>query len=208
MKSVACAVALSSLVLASPASAEIIDEMPSNEGDHDSGFMFRGTLGFGYESLSIDAGFDATIGGVGGSISVALGGFVIPNLAINADLYALAVVDPSVEFNGQDLGEADAKLGLTAIGVGLTYYIMPLNLYLAGSVGIGQGSIEIEGGEAQADAGLAIHLSIGKEWFVSPDWGLGIAAEFVWADVPPDDDTGDSSASFTGFNVAFSVTYN
>ena len=210
MKSVACAVALSSLVLASPASAEIIDERPSNEGDHNSGFLFRGTLGVGYQALTVSqevlgTDFETSVSGLGASLGVALGGFVIPNLAINADLYGSTIIDPTLEAEGQEV-DVDASITYAAIGVGVTYYIMPLNLYVAGSLGFGRMTFEQNGEEFESEIGFSVHAAVGKEWFVNSDWGLGVAAELTWADVPTEVD--DASASYLGFNVAFSFTYN
>ncbi len=201
MKSVVCSVALASLTLASPALAD------PRAHHHNSGFMFRGTLGFGFESLALAVGStDSSLSGPGGALSVALGGFVTRNLAINADLYGAAVVDPTVKRDGNDLGEVEATVGLASIGLGLTYYFMPLNLYVAGSVGAGKATIEIDNVAFESELGLSVHVSVGKEWFVSRNWGLGIAVEFLFADVPTE--TSNSEANYLGFNLAFSATYN
>lgn len=209
MKSVIGAVALSSLVLASPASAEIIDERPSMQGEHSSGFLFRGTFGLGYDALSLssEGGFDATISGLGASLGIALGGFVTPGLAINADLYGSTILNPSAEVDGfGETGDVDATITFAALGLGVTYYVMPLNLYIAGSLGIGQLQLEQNGETAETDFGFTFHATLGKEWFVSQNWGVGVALDFNWADVPTDGD-GDS-ASYTTIAIAFSATYN
>jgi len=200
--------AFPSLLVASPAFAEIIDEMPSTASDHDSGFLLRLALGLGYESLSVSAGdTDVSIGGFGGALDVGIGGIVVPNLAINADIYASSVPSPGVSFNGQDLGNAnDATMTLASIGLGVTYYIMPLNLYLAGSLGIGKTTFSADGESEETDWGLSVNAMVGKEFFVSSDWGVGVAAQLIFADVPTNNDA--DSAHYLAFNIAFTATYN
>lgn len=175
---------------------------------HD-GFMLRLALGFGYESLSIDdgVGTELTASGFGVGSSIALGGVVARNLAINADLFASTVFSPNISENGVDLGEAqDTSVSLYGIGVGLTYWVMPLNLYLAGSVGISQATVEIQGLSFDADWGLAINAMIGKEFWVGREWGVGFAAQLLWANVPTVTD--EASSSYLAFNILFSATYN
>jgi len=60
---------------------------------HD-GFLLRLSLGFGFESLSIDNGAGTTtdLDGFGIGASVGIGGVVLPNLAINADFFGATVV--------------------------------------------------------------------------------------------------------------------
>ena len=48
---------------------------------------------------------------------------------------------------------------------------------------------------------------VGKEWWVTQDWGLGVAGEVLFASMK---DAGDTSITWTGtaFSVVFSATYN
>ena len=175
---------------------------------HD-GFLLRLSLGFGYESLGIDDGDGTTIdiSGFGVGSSIGIGGMVAENLAINADLFASTVFSPNVSQNGVELGEAnDSSISLAGLGVGVTYWVMPLNLYLAGSFGLGQASINVEGTTFEADWGLAINALVGKEFWVGNEWGIGLAAQLIWSNVPTEVDSAD--ASYLAFNILFSATYN
>src|SRR4029079_14699548 len=99
--------------------------------------------------------------------------------------------DPDVEIDGRDLGDAedlDRELGigddaqLVGIGIGLTYYIMPVNVYVSGAVGIGQIVFENYHGDREgSDIGFASDVIVGKEWWVGDDWGLGVAGQFMFA---------------------------
>lgn len=175
---------------------------------HD-GFLLRLTLGLGYENLSLDDGVGTTVGvgGLGGGASIGIGGMVIPNLAINADIFASTVVSPNASQNGVDLGTAaNTKVGLSGIGVGATYYVMPVNLYLAASVGVAQSWLTVQGADFASNAGLAVRAAVGKEFWVGSEWGLGVAGEFTYADVPARSDA--ASASFISANVVFTATFN
>lgn len=176
---------------------------------HD-GFYLRLAIGAGYESLNIDGGSSGSelgLGGFGGGTSIALGGMVTENLAINADIFAGVVVNPSVTQNGEDIGDTnDTSVSLAAFGVGATYYFMPINLYVAGSIGVGTATITVEGLSFESDPGLAANIMVGKEFWVGREWGIGIAGQFIFANIPTTAD--DSSATFTAFNLMFSATFN
>lgn len=83
---------------------------------------------------------------------------------------------------------------------------MPINIYLAGLVGIGVAGITVEGTDYESDAGFATNLMVGKEWWVGDDWGIGVAGQFMYSAVPRADI--DVTMPFLGFNLMFSATYN
>jgi hypothetical protein len=67
------------------------------------------------------------------------------------------------------------------LGGGVTYWVMPANVYLGASLGIARSSVEgtpvrigIEVPTADAsDLGAGLHLAAGKQWWVSRRVGLG-----------------------------------
>lgn len=190
-------------------------ERPPGDGDrqgsgiheHD-GFLLRAALGFGYQGLAIDDPLgDTTIGGAGAFLDIAIGGVVIDNLALNADIFGGAVVSPSVSVDGMDLGDAgDTTLSINGLGLGVTYYVMPINIYLAGSAGIGVAGITVDGQDYESDAGFATNLIVGKEWWVGNDWGIGFAGQFLYSAIPRADI--DATMPFLAFSLLFSATYN
>jgi len=132
---------------------------------------------------------------------------VADNLAIHGDLFGLAVVSPSVSVNGEDLGEAtDSSVSLSGLGVGLTYWVMPLNFYFSATLGLAMATIDVEGDETDSDWGLSLRGMVGKEWWVASEWGIGVMAELTWSNIPTEAE--GSSASFLGFNLGMSVTFN
>ena len=59
----------------------------------------------------------------------------------------------------------------------------------------------------QSKAGLGLHFMIGKEWWVSEQWGIGVAATLatLWAD---DRDLSGAKWRATAGGVAFVATCN
>ncbi len=170
------------------------------------GFFLRLTAGGTYGSSGTDdfaigpvvGDFDFT--GWGGDFTIALGGCVSENFALHGTLFSWSMSDPDAEFEGEDVGQLDGTLSMNAYGGGVTYFIMPVNLYLSGNVGLGFLSIDAGGDEQTSDAGFALDLSIGKEWWVGNSWGLGLAGAFGY----------HSIEDFSGWNagVRFSATFN
>ena len=170
------------------------------------GFFLRLTAGGTYASTGADdyelatllGDFDAT--GWGGDFTIALGGCVSEDLALHGSLFSWSIADPDVEFENIGEGELDGTVSMNAYGGGITYYVMPANVYLSGNLGLGFLTVDSEGEDETSDPGVALDLSIGKEWWVGNSWGLGLAGAFGYHSI---DD-------FSGWNasVRFSATFN
>lgn len=176
---------------------------------HD-GFFIRLAPGIGAFSSSEEGGGNKLeITGSGGLFNFAVGGAVADNLILHLDLSSVGSSDPTVKLNGQEVGTADEIESSTSlIGIGLTYYF-PSNMYLTGAVGSGLSKIKINGEEASTDRGYGINFMIGKEWWVSENWGLGLAGQLLYTSCP-DQFADGTEADFntTTLGVLFSATYN
>jgi hypothetical protein len=191
----------------------------ADEHNHD-GFYLRLAIGFGGGSVwgndhVLPGVQDVSTSGLGFGTSIAIGGAVTENLILNADLFQATIFNPSVRQDGRHVGDAsdlsrDLGVGeditVAGLGVGLTYYIMPVNIYLAGSIGFGQAVFENElGTRSGSDFGLATNVMVGKEWWVGSDWGIGLAGQFILL-ATHDDYLGGLNGAI--FNLMFSATYN
>ena len=187
------------LALAGPASSGGIR-------DHSGGFFMRLSAGGGSASTSLDfMGVNVEMSGFATDLNFAVGGVVTPNLAVHGTLFGWLVSDPDVEAGGLST-EITGDLDLSAIGIGITYFIMPANVYLSGSIGAGSLTLDAPTGEGETDMGPVIDLTIGKEWWVSDSWGIGAAASLGYHSVP---EKGiDENWSGTSFAIRFSATYN
>jgi hypothetical protein len=195
-------------------------EHVSAGGRRHEGFFLRLSIGLGGGAISskghIERDFDETAeSGLGLGTSIGIGGAVTDNLILYGDIFQTTVFDPTLERDNREVEPRDDPLlgmdvgddlRLAGIGVGLVYYFMPINIYVAGSVGFGQAVFEDNGGDvAGSDIGFASNLMLGKEWWVGADWGLGLAGQFITV-VTDDDILGDITG--LGFNLMFSATYN
>jgi hypothetical protein len=178
---------------------------------HD-GFYLRLHLGGGYAHMGgTDAAGDelAFVGG-GGSFGLAVGATIAPNLIIFGNLFGMALSDPDVEFNGAAQGGVSGTTTIGGIGPGIAYYFQPVNIYISGTVAAMQFNASDSNGNTQYESniGYGFQGMVGKEWWVSQDWGIGIAAEILAAGGMKDKDDPTIKWSGTTFSLAFSATYN
>ena len=198
----ACSIAVVIAVVAMCATAAAA---PNGPRDHAGGFFLRLSAGGGAARTSIEeAGSELEVSGSSGDLHVAIGAMVAPNLAIHGTIFGWLLSDPDVKLDGMS-GSLSGDLDMTAFGGGVTYYFMPVNLYVSGSLGAGSlsGSGDIDG---ETDTGLALDVTAGKEWWVGDGWGLGAAAAFEYQSFPDGDIDGNWSGP--AFAVRFSATMN
>jgi len=173
---------------------------------HD-GFFLRMSPGIGHASTKLDDGFDELrfSDGIGGG-DFAIGGIVAKNLALHGTLWGWTMGDPDFELNNQD-GSINGSLTMSAIGMGVTYYVMPINLYFSGSLGFGQLELDVDPyGSGNTDSGLVFEFVIGKEWWVSRNWALGVAGALGAHSI--DDDLVSENWNGSNIEVRFSATFN
>ena len=199
-------VVLGTMALAGPVNA-------GGEPRQHDGFFMRLSFGGGSGKAHIEeAGNEAELKGGAGDINLALGGMVSPNLALHGTIWGWGVQDPDASLTlagfGSGSGSLNGFLSMSAIGPGVTYYMMPANIYFSGSVGVGSlsGSDQIGG---SSDTGFALDTTIGKEWWVGENWGLGLAGDFTYLSAKDKDIVGSTQNwSVTGFGLRFSATFN
>lgn len=189
------------LVLALPALA-----LGGQPRTHD-GFFLRLSGGGGYgKTSSSPGGIDVDLSGATGDVNIAIGGIVAPNLALHGTLLSWAASDPDVTVENL-AGNINGDLTVSGLAGGVTYYFMPSNLYVSGSVGVGSVSLDLDAGPSgETDAGVIGDVTVGKEWWVGDSWGLGLAAGFGFHSVP-DKNTNDRWNG-TSFSLRFSATLN
>ena len=177
---------------------------------HD-GFFLRLSLGGGTAKTSVeDATGEIELDGGAGDVNIAIGGVIAPNLALHGTLWGWSLTDPDASITiagvGSGSGKLDGDVTLGAVGGGLTYYVMPVNLYLSGSIGFGSIQLDSRQVDAETDTGVVVDLTVGKEWWVGNSWGLGVAGGFSYHSVPDGDI--DENWSGTSFALRFSATLN
>jgi hypothetical protein len=183
---------------------------------HD-GFFLRLTLGIGAGAAGLDAKGDTDDRGfVGGgwASSIDVGGANGDNLAFFVRLREATLASPAVYIDNDKIRDADASaLTQGMFGGGISYFIMPLNMYLGAAVGLaaitgryhrpGRSTLKYNG-----NVGFGFDGEIGKEWWVADDWGIGVAARLSIAEVPGGDSVPDGANFGAAFvSLLFSATY-
>jgi hypothetical protein len=190
---------------------------------HD-GFYLRLQLGEGFGRFTAnDHGRHFEVSGPFTAYTIAVGAALTKNLI----LYGEALVGGFNETKGKIDGKAAATAhnSRVGIGVGVAYYWPAPNVYVAATLmtfqleASGTGSsadwgTSFEGlvaqqGDAQTEPfGGGAEAQVGKEWWISPHWGLGAAGE-VFAGLAPDyNSDGNFTWTATSFALLLSATYN
>jgi len=192
------------LFTATAASAQEYDEHV-----HD-GFYLRLQVGGGYlRAKAADVSPDLVVKGGSGNINAEVGFALVNNFILFAKFYGASAPNPSLQLGDLTIEgqNEDVSQNYGAVGLGLTYYFMPANIYLSGAITYTQLSIS-ENGEkvAESDVGGGLHLGVGKEWWVSKNWGLGIGAELALGRIL--NESTHDNWNVTHLSLVFSATYN
>lgn len=157
---------------------------------------------------SSNADEDISVKGAGGGLNIEIGGALTENFILYGKLFGASVPSPDLQVGGitfEDVGN-DVNLGVGAVGAGVTYYFMPVNLYVSAAVSASQLSLEADDERGETEVGPGLHLGVGKEWWVGDQWGLGVGAELALARV--DEQGGNTRWNVGTLLVMFSATFN
>ncbi len=200
MRKILMTLAVASLGIAGTARAQGLSQT------HD-GFYLRldGGIGSMKSTASTPLG-DFEASGTSGLFSVSIGGALTPNFVLGGHLWGGSVSSPDVKLGGLS-GSSSSTMTISAIGLDLTYYFMPINIYVTATPSIARLSTEANGSSADTKNGFAIRLAVGKEWWVSDNWGLGFNLNFAHSS-NEDQGTNPPTISTNLFGIAFSATYN
>lgn len=176
--------------------------------EHD-GFYLRALIGPGYlhNSANIN-GYTSTESGVGLTMGIAIGGVVAPNLIVYGEFLATTVSDPQYDDGAVSGTENGVTATFAGVGPGIAYYL-DQNLYLSGTLLFSRVSYSYDDtsyADDATDLGIGLGLTIGKEWWVSHDWGLGVSGQFLMASMKLK--YYDTRLTSVGIALLFSATYN
>jgi hypothetical protein len=100
----------------------------------------------------------------------------------------------------------DTTLALSGVGVALTYYLKPYNAYFQATPSITTLRAERDGVDIETDTGFGVRLAVGKEWWVSHSWALGLNVQAAWSS--NDLDVGGGGFGSQWYGLALSATYD
>jgi hypothetical protein len=175
-------------------------------GQTHDGFYLRLQVGGGYMTARRD---NTTFSGDAFTLGVALGGMVVPNLALFGTVLWHEVRGPHSDQYGSSMTLDGSSVTTESFGGGLAYYVAPVNFYAALSVlATSMLAAEASGNQVwSGNRGWGFEILLGKEWWVGPKWGLGVTGEIAWASMT---DAVDHQQTWSAkmYSVLFSATYN
>ena len=123
--------------------------------------------------------YSLDMSGTGAVFDFKIGGAIKENLILHATIISNTMAGPTITSSNSSSIKANDNLnvGEAMFGAGLTYYLMPVNVFFSGSLGIGNFSIMDNTNSANnvsTQRGFSMQLKVGKEWWVSKKWGLGV----------------------------------
>ncbi len=179
----------------------------SEPSTHD-GLLVRVQLGLGSLRSTSTA---LTAQGASANVGLAVGGMVNERLGVYGEYFDATSVGPSFE-PSQPVGrfrdeDPDVQASLSGFGAGVVYYVMPTNLYVAATLGAACASLrERQVLTHRSRFGPALVASVGREWWLDPEWGLGLAAVAHVARLP--DQGGGPTQQIGAFQLALTATFN
>lgn len=179
------------------------------EHRHDGLFLRLNLVGLGFGSASAKSGGDSvTVSGLAGLGELSIGYSVVENLALHFSINGPVMVDPDINMNGDSASTEDVTVSSLGFGCGLSYYFMPHNFYLTIILGTAKMVFEHQGESVETEYGFSFHASFGREWWVSPNWAIGVAGALIFQSM---EDTGPPTAptwTTVAGGVLLSATYN
>ena len=145
------------------------------------GFYLSMGLGPVFGKITDDLGtYIMDMSGTGAVFDFKIGGAIKENLILHATLISNTLSGPTITTSDNSNIKANDNLtvGEAMFGAGVTYYVMPQNILLSGTLGIGNFSImdnTNSANDVSTQTGFSMQLKVGKEWKISKKWGLGAA---------------------------------
>ena len=192
------------------ASPRVYGPPPRPETPPHTGFLFRLQVGIGFTALHGSGGYlgSTSVSGGGGLFGVAMGGKVASNLAVFGSLLATTANNPDFATGGVDAGRNGGSAAVGGFGAGLVYYFEPINVYVSGAlVTVSMRIDNTQGTIDESKFGYGIEGIVGREWWLSRHWGLGVAAELLGATGMTDKYDPNLDWSAVATNLLFSATY-
>jgi len=156
--------------------------------EHD-GFYLRMLLGAGYAELVEKnvLGSDLKFSGTTVPFRFQIGGPISKNFIFYGEFGFASQTNPEMEWMGQSGSSSDVTVSVGDLGLGITYYLMPVNIYF--SLSTLYSSVQLEYNNLKSDSEIqfdninGINVMVGKEWWVGTQWALGIALYGYYSDM-------------------------
>lgn len=177
---------------------------------HHEGFFMRLLAGGGPGKVTVDnvMGSEMIFTGMGGDFHFQIGSSIIDNLIVFGELGGFHLIFPKLEWLGGTSQLLTISVSAIEYGAGLTYYMMPANLYFSGSVMYCSDRIEGVNEKGKREYGLGFLAALGKEWWIGNNWGLGVALFLESSSVKDKEEMTGAQVTIKNliYGIALSVT--
>lgn len=151
---------------------------------------------------------ETTIQGPGLQVDIKPGLKIVPNLYLHGT-FILNMV-PNADANGPYYHRKIKRLSEKLIGGGLTYYFMPANVFISGSIGSAYFKIidpDYSVYNTITGRGFSFQLKSGKEWTISDNFDVGISLTYNGSRVTHFTTGGDESLTSNSFGLLMNITF-
>ncbi|HZR07329.1 MAG TPA: hypothetical protein VFA79_02025 [Myxococcales bacterium] len=168
-----------------------------------TGTFLRPDVGVGYLAMNTSDG--AMLTGFAETYGAAAGVSITQRSVVALHVWEAVVRNPSMSMGGS-WGGANSSATLLAIGPEYTAYSKD-NYFLSVSPSLTRITVETNGITGATNWGLGLRAALGKEWWASEHWGLGVVGQLS---VSLNEDSGPNAPTWTAWatTIAFSATYN
>ncbi len=199
------AAAAGTFLLCASLAAQALDDTTNRH----KGFFLRLDAEGGYlKSSATFSGTDVSISGGAGGLGISIGGALIENLILYGHAYDTIAFNPTFTAGGTSTGTSNVSAGTVGYGIGICYYLMPANVYFSGTLAVTVLTANNGSTSSSTQAGPGGRIAIGKEWWVSDHWGLGIAGQLSFASNKDNSASGAPTWTTLAPTLAFSATFN
>lgn len=153
---------------------------PTPEGAH-AGLMIRAAVGLGYVAARGDDS-PLEISGVAFSSHLAVGWYVVPDLAVHATSWSGAAFNPSgTSAAGAPTVSRGNTPSASGRGLGITWVFGATDAFASLSAGVATLSLETAASDvaipARADPGFGLDVMVGRQFAASSGWRFGLGAQ-------------------------------
>jgi len=186
-------------------------ETPKAKGaeEHD-GFYFGFLYGMGFGKSRISGSNKLDVYGFSIMENYDIGYAVVDNFILFTGMGILCTFK-SKKYSNENSYSNQSPDDLAIVGgwrFGFRSYLMPENIFVSAAVAYSKTSFGNDSTSVDAKAGLDYSLAIGKEWWVSDNWGLGVALYGEYGSTSCSDKNYKGNVSNYAIGLAFTATYN
>jgi hypothetical protein len=163
--------------------------------------------------MRADLGSDnIKVSGFGFGFAFAVGGAISENLILFGEVVGTGADEPSITASGTTTTPTGQNVNLVGFGPGLAYYLGD-NFYVSGTVAFSRIVFNNSDGDklGETKLGPGVSLALGKEWWVSDNWALGMALNVHAARMKDQTaPSGEETPTWNGLGLGlmFSATFN